>query len=106
MGLFKPYFMGDILSPHREEEIRLLNRQLMVRHSSGGESVRFIKRISPALEEGCKISQRMGERHWGGVALRKLVFQAVVQQQEREGKGREGKELEVCFLPCPLQAMF
>lgn len=64
MGLFKRYFMGDILSPHREEEIRLLNRQLMVQHSSGGKSVRFIKLTNPALEEGYKISQRMEERHW------------------------------------------
>ena len=52
------------MSPHREEEIQLLNRQLMVQHSSGGKSVRFVKLTSPGLEEECKISQRMEERHW------------------------------------------
>ena len=103
MGLFKPYFIGDILSPHREEEIRLLNRQLMVQHSSGGKSVRFVKRTSPTLEEGCKISQRMREKHWRGVAERKLVFQAVVQQQERERKGRSWRFV---FFPAPCKQCF
>lgn len=89
MGNLQADSWGDILSPHREEEIRLLNRQLMVRHSSESESVRFIKRTRPALEEGCKISEGDGRKTLGEEWHRgSLLFQALVQSN-RKGKGRK-----------------
>ena len=88
MGLFKRYFMGDSMSPHREEEIRLLNRQLMVQHSSGANQWGSLSWPAQPWKRNAKLAR--GWKKDIGEKRRRRSLSSRQWFSNRKGKGREG----------------